>query len=74
MLDKIKALTFIGILFFAACGEKEDIVPGVRLDLRSAVDAPVLANKDLTLSKAKIHKEWTHILSFGLLLEVKVIL
>ena len=60
MLDKIKALTFIGILFFAACGEKEDIVPGLRLDLRSAVDAQVLANKDLTLSKAKINKEWTH--------------
>ena len=60
MLDKIKALTFIVILFLAACGEKEDIVPGVRLDLRSAVDAPVLANKDLTLSIAKINKEWTH--------------
>jgi len=60
MLDKIKALTFIGILFFAACGEKEDIVPGLRLDLRSAVDAQVLANKDLALSKAKINKEWTH--------------
>ncbi|MDA9999953.1 PQQ-like beta-propeller repeat protein [Amylibacter sp.] len=60
MLDKIKALTFIGILFFAACGEKEDIVPGVRLDLRSAVDAQVLANKDLTLSQARINKEWTH--------------
>ncbi|MDB2464804.1 PQQ-binding-like beta-propeller repeat protein, partial [Amylibacter sp.] len=41
-------------------GEKEDIVPGVRLDLRSAVDSPVLANKDLTLSKTKINKEWTH--------------
>ena len=60
MLDKIKALTFIVILFLAACGEKEDIVPGVRLDLRSAVDSPVLANKDLTLSKTKINKEWTH--------------
>jgi outer membrane protein assembly factor BamB len=60
MLDKIKALTFIVILFLAACGEKEDIVPGVRLDLRSVVDAPVLANKDLTLSKAMINKEWTH--------------
>ena len=60
MLDKIKALTFIVILFLAACGEKEDIVPGVRLDLRSAVDAPVLANKDLSLSKAKFNKEWTH--------------
>ena len=60
MLDKIKALTFIVILFLAACGEKEDIVPGVRLDLRSVVDAPVLANKDLTLSNAMINKEWTH--------------
>ncbi|MDC1349140.1 PQQ-binding-like beta-propeller repeat protein [Amylibacter sp.] len=60
MLDKIKALTFIGILFFAACGEKEDIVPGLRLDLRPEVDAQVLANKDLTLSKARINKEWTH--------------
>ena len=60
MLDKKKALTFIVILFLAACGEKEDIVPGVRLDLRSVVDAPVLANKDLILSKAKINKEWTH--------------
>ncbi|MBT3952987.1 MAG: PQQ-binding-like beta-propeller repeat protein [Rhodobacterales bacterium] len=60
MLDKIKALTFIVILFLAACGEKEDIVPGVRIDLRSVVDAPVLANKDLPLSKTKINKEWTH--------------
>ena len=60
MLSKIKALTLLGLLFLTGCGEKEDIVPGVRLDLRSSIDAPVLASKNLTLSKVKINKNWTH--------------
>ena len=60
MLSKIQPLTLLGLLFLTGCGEKEDIVPGIRLDLRSSIDAPVLASKNLTLSKVKINNNWTH--------------
>lgn len=60
MLSKQKAFILLGILFLTACAEKEDIVPGIRLDLRSAADVSVVANTNLSLPKAKVNKEWSH--------------
>ncbi|MDB9878162.1 PQQ-binding-like beta-propeller repeat protein [Amylibacter sp.] len=60
MLSKQKAFILLGILFLTACAEKEDIVPGIRLDLRSAADVSVVANTNLSLPKAKLNKEWSH--------------
>ena len=60
MLSKQKAFILLGILFLTACAEKEDIVPGIRLDLRSAADVSVVENTNLSLPKAKVNKEWSH--------------
>lgn len=59
MLYKSKIIMLIGLLILVACGEKEDIVEGIRLDLRPKAVSSFVASTNLRLPSVSVNSSWT---------------
>ena len=59
MLYKLKIIMLIGLLTLVACAEKEDIVEGIRLDLRPKAVSSSVASTNLKLPSVSVNSNWT---------------
>jgi outer membrane protein assembly factor BamB len=60
MVLKSGVFALVALSLMTACSKKEEILPGERLDLRSATQEVLEARESLNLPAAVVNSEWTH--------------